>query len=319
MTTIYDHEQMFGKKYANMFLALFTIITLLSTQGVIRGAYGEASPVTCVVISNPAQSKSASNYIVTVNPPSAKVIPGSTTTFDVTVLSKDSVKDVVSLSVVGLPKGISADFDPAKGTNDFTSKLTISVDEMICPGIYTPIITAQGTNLQLADFKLEVASAGYVREAMGNKIAELENKIAALSSKTDGLESTATENQSNSFEAYMVVLLVAIIGSFMLGAFALFVLLRHSTKNSTLQTGTDVKLQEIIDLLKHFIGTSKKELDAGPAVKNESGQVTGKEQPVTEPKVGDVWYAYCQICGLRTEHGRDHEGIFCVRCGNRAS
>jgi len=282
---------------------------VLSTQVTIRNAEGEANPVTCVVITNPVEHKLASNYTVTVSPESARVLPGDTTTFDVIVRSKDNVPKVISLGIIGLPKGISAAFDPAKGTTDFASKLTVKVDEMMCAGVYAPSIVAKDTNMQLAGFKLEVAGAGSAREAMGNKITELNARI-------DDLERVIHENQSNIFAGYVAVLLVAIIGSFLLGAFALFVLLRHvKAKNSRMPESSDLKLQETIDLLKNLIETSRKL----PATKGEVEPVTRKEQQVTEPKVGDVWYAFCPICDLRTEHGRDYEGIFCSRCGNRST
>jgi len=291
-------------RYTNTFVALLVLFLFLSTQGVVRHANGEASPVTCVVITNPVESKVASNYIVTVNPSSTKVIPGSTATLDVAVMSKDNVPEVIALDITGLPDGIGAIFDPIKGTTDFVSKLTITIDEMICPGVYAPSIVARDTNMQLADFKLEVASAGSVREEMASEIAKLDAKI-------DYLEHAIREDQFNVFAGYLAVLLVAIIGSFLLGAFALFVLLRHlKAKNSVMPRGDDVKLQEIIDLLKQLVATRKQ-----PEVEH----VTEKEQRVAEPKIGDVWYAYCPICGLRTEHGRDYEGIFCARCGNRST
>ena len=308
-----DREHML-KKHANTFIALFALIVLLLSQVAIN-VYGEASPVTCVVITNPVETKPVPNYTVIVNPQNAKVIPGSTITFDVTVLSKGNITDVISLGVLGLPEGISTAFAPAKGTPSFTSKLTMSVDEMLCPGIYSPTIIAQNTNLQLAEIKLEVVSAGSVRKAMENKIAELGSRI-------DDLERTIKENQSNSFAGYISVLMVAIIGSFLLGAFALFVLLRHLTKNSKAsndaKTSSDVKLQEIIDLLKQLIET-RKQTEAKPEVRSEVRQAASKEQPAAEPKVGDIWYAHCPTCDLRTEHSRDYEGVFCTRCGNRSS
>lgn len=297
-------------KYDNALVALLALIFLLSTEGVITYVYGEASPVTCIVITNPVESKVASNYTVAVNPSSARVIPGKTATFDVAVMSKDNVPEVILLGITGLPEGISAVFDPVKGTTNFVSKLTITVDEMICPGVYAPSIVAKDTNLQLADFKLEVASAGAVREAMEDKI--------------DDLERTIREDRFDTFAGYFAILLVAIIGSFLLGAFALFVLLRHlKVKNSAVPVGNDVKLQEIIDLLKQLIETSRKQPkiihEARPEIKSEVEQVEKKEKGIAEPNVGDVWYAYCSICGLRTEHGRDYEGVFCARCGNRST
>lgn len=304
------------EKHVNLSIALFALVMILSTQVTIRNTEGEASPVTCVVITNPVEHKLASNYTVTVSPASARVLPGDTATFDVIVRSKDNVPKVISLDIVGLPKGISAAFDPAKGTTDFTSKLTIKVDEMMCAGVYVPSIVARDTNRQLADFKLEVAGAGSVREALENKITELNGRIAGLNARIDDLERTIRENQSNIFAGYVAILLVAIIGSFLLGAFALFVLLRNGkAKNSRMLESSDLKLQEIIDLLKNLIEPSRKL----PAIKGEVEPVTKKEQQVTEPKVGDVWYAFCPICGLRTEHGRDYEGIFCARCGNRST
>lgn len=304
------------KRYTSVFVALFALILFLSMQGVARYTNGEASPVTCVVITNPVEPKVVSNYTVTVNPSSAKVIPGSTATFNVAVMSKDDVPEVIVLDITGLPDGIRANFDPVKGTTDFVSKLTITIDEMICPGIYAPSIVAKDTNMQLADFKLEVAGAGSVREEMREEISELNAKI-------DDLEHVIREEQSNIFAGYLALLLVAVIGSFLLGAFALFVLLRHlRAKDSAIPTGNDVKFQAIMDLLRQLVGTRKQQEIAQTAKPSEEGRFEGiakREKDVTERGVGDVWYAYCPICALRTEHGRDYEGIFCARCGNRST
>lgn len=320
-------------------IALFAIVlsVLLPTQGVIRDANGEGSPVTCVVLTNPPVSAVASNYTVTVDPASAKVIPGDTAIFDVSVISKDKEPEAISLDVTGLPEGISAIFDPAKGTTDFESTLTITVDEMICPGVYAPSIVARDTNLQLAEFRLEVAGAGSIRQALEDEIAELNAKIDELNTKIDDFE-RKRDGQFDISGGYLAIILVAIIGSFLLAAFALFVLLRYSkSKNSPAPTpgpsppqpsaSNNGKLQEIIFLLRQLIETSRRlpQIIYEPKQETRSeGEKVVKEEPVTEepvtePKVGDVWYAYCQICGLQTEHGRDYQGEFCARCGNRST
>ena len=310
---------------------MFVLIVLLSTQGLPRHTFGVGSPVTCVVITNPDGSAIASNYTVTVNPASAKILPGTTAVFDVSVMSKDKVPEDISLDVTGLPEGISAVFDPVKGTTDFASKLTITVDEMICPGVYAPSIVARDTNLQLAEFKLEVAGVGSVREALEGEISDLNAKIDELNAKIDDLEREKSA-RSDISAGYLAVMLVAIIGSFLLGAFALFVLLRYSkARNSPVPTpvatpppaSDDGKLQEIIFLLRQLIEISRRPpqivYESKQETESEVEQVTKKEQPVTEPKVGDVWYAYCEICGLQTEHGRDYQGLFCARCGKRSA
>ena len=276
----------------------------------VKDVRGLASPVTCVAITNPVEAPVA-NYTVIINPPTAKIASGSTATFDLMIQSKDHVPEDISLSIVGLPEGITAVFDPSRGTTDFTSKLTISVDEMMCPGVYAPTIITKNKKLQLADLKLEVDNAGSVRKS-------LENKIAALSSKIDDLEQTIGKikdgQEDSSLAGFVAIVLVAVIGSFLLGAFALYVLLRNMAKISA-TSGTDAKLQSIIDLLKQLTESLGKQHNTNP-VKNTAEHVT-KEQPA-EPKEGDVWYAYCTRCGLSTEHGRDYVGVFCARCGNRS-
>ena len=309
---------------------LFVLIVLPSTQGLPRHTYGVGSPVTCVVITNPDGSAIASNYTVTVNPASAKVLPGTTAVLDVSVMSKDKVPEDISLDVTGLPEGISAVFDPEKGTTDFASKLTITVDEMICPGVYAPSIVARDTNLQLAEFKLEVAGVGSVREALEGEIADLNAQIDELTTKIDDLEREKSAEGTDISAGYLAVVLVAIIGSFLLGAFALFVLLRYSkVRNSAAPTpvatpppaSDDGKLQEIIFLLRQLIETSRSPpqiiYESKRETKKEVEQVPSKDQEV-ERKVGDVWYAYCEVCGLHTEHGRDYQGMFCARCGKRS-
>jgi hypothetical protein len=328
------------EKHVDACIVLFALAlsVLLPTQVVIREANGEGSPVTCVVLTNPSVSAVASNYTVSVDPASAKVIPGETATFGVSVMSKDKEPEIISLDVTGLPEGISAVFDPERGTTNFESKLTISVDEMICPGVYAPSIVARDTNLQLAEFKLEVAGAGSIREALEDEIAELNIKIDELNTKIDDLESKMKNGQFDISGGYLAIILVAIIGSFLLAAFALFVLLRYSkSKNSPAPTpgpsppqasaSNNGKLQEIIFLLRQLIETSRRlpQIIYEPKQKTRSeGEKVVKKEPVTEepvsePKVGDVWYAYCQICGLQTEHGRDYQGEFCARCGNRST
>jgi len=255
----------------------------------------------CVVTTNPTTKPLLPNYIVTVNPSSAKVFPGSTTTFDVAVMSKDDISDTISLGITGLPQGISAVFDPARGTTDFTSKLTISVDEMICPGVYAPSIIASDTGMQLVDLKLEVAGASSVYETLRSEI--------------DDLELAINERQANEFASYVAIVLAAIIGSFLLGAFALFLLLRHlKNKNSSVSLGNDTKLQEIINLLRQLIETSRSK-PRHEETKTEVRQE--RNEKINERQIGATWYEYCAVCGLRTEHSRDYEGEFCVRCGNR--
>ena len=348
-------REQISRKHVHTFTAILPLILLLSAHGVVD-VYGQASPVTCVVLTNPVEFELASEYAVTVNPQLATIIPGSKTTFDIVVLSTNGT-DFISVDIVGLPEGINAFCNPIKGATEFTSQLTVSLDEPISPGIYTPRVIAQNTNQQLANFKLEVAAAPYLPDAMENEIAEssskmeneiaessskmenevaelsskmeneiaelsskMENEIAELSSRSDELEITIRENQADSFEGFDVVLLLAaIIGSFALGAFALYVLLRHEVKSSTISKGDELKLQNIVELLRQSIEISRKQTEAEPQIKGGLEQIARKDHPAAEPKVGDVWYAYCPKCNLRTEHGRDYEGIFCARCGNRSS
>jgi len=320
----------------DVYVALFALAlaVLLSTQVVIRDANGEGSPVTCVVLTNPPVSAVASNFTVTVDPASAKVIPGDTATFDVSVMSKDKEPEAISLNVTGLPDGISAIFDPPNGTTDFESTLTITVDEMICPGVYAPSIVARDINVQLAEFRLEVAGAGSIREALEDEIAALNAKIDEFNTKIDDFE-RKRDGQFDISGGYLAITLVAIIGSFLLAAFALFVLLRYlkstnspapATMPATMPAPTpsnnNGKLQEIVFLLRQLIESMRRPpqiiYEPKPETKGEVEKPTKKE-PATEAKVGDVWYAYCQICGLQTEHGRDYQGEFCARCGNRSA
>ncbi len=326
-------REQISRKHVHTFTAILPLILLLSAHGVVD-VYGQASPVTCVVLTNPVEFELALEYAVTVNPQLATIIPGSKTTFDIVVLSRNET-DFISVDIVGLPDGINAFCNPIKGATEFTSQLTVSLDEPISPGIYTPRVIVQNTNQQLANFKLEVAATPYLPDAMENEVAEssskmeneiaessskMENEIAELSSKSDELEITIRENQADSFEGYDVVLLLAaIIGSFALGAFALYVLLRHEVKSSTISKGDELKLQNIVELLRQSIEISRKQTEAEPQIKGGLEQIARKDHPAAEPKVVDVWYAYCPKCNLRTEHGRDYEGIFCARCGNRSS
>ncbi len=319
------------EKHVDVYIALFalTLVVLLPTL-VIRDANGEGSPVTCVVLTNPPVSAVASNYTVTVDPASAKVIPGDSTTFDVSVISKDKAPEVISLDVTGLPEGISAVFDPPKGTTNFESILTITVDEMICPGVYAPSIVARDTNLQLAEFRLEVAGAGSIRQALEDEIAELNAKIDELNTKIDDFE-RKRDGQFDISGGYLAIILVTIIGSFLLAAFALFVLLRYSklrnsltptTMPTTAPSNNNGKLQEIVFLLRQLIETSRRLPQIIYEPKSETRSEVerpAKKETTVEAKVGDVWYAYCKICGLQTEHGRDYQGEFCARCGNRSA
>jgi hypothetical protein len=318
-------------KRVDVYVVLFALAlaVLLPTQVVIKDVNAEGSPVTCVVLTNPTVSTVASNYTVTVDPASAKVIPGDTATFEVSVMSKDRTPEVISLDVTGLPDGISAIFDPPKGTTDFESTLTITVDEMICPGVYAPSIVARDTNLQLAEFRLEVAGAGSIRQALEDEIAELNAKIDELNTKIHDFE-RKRDGQFDISGVYLATTLVAIIGSFLLAAFTLFVLLRYlKSKNSPAPatipapapSNNNGKLQEIVFLLRQLIETSRKlpQIISEPKLETREVEKPLKKEPATEAKVGDVWYAYCQICGLQTEHGRDYQGEFCARCGNRST
>jgi hypothetical protein len=315
-------------------LVLAMVIVMLLPPVMAANVRGEGSPVTCVVINNPPLPKVPSNYTVTVNPQSAKVIPGENAVFDVYVMSVNKVPADISLDITGLPDSITAVFDPASGRTDFASKLTLYVNEMICPGVYAPSIVAKDTNLQLAEFKLEIAGVGAVRETLEERMDELQGRLDALHDKLDELEDKINHEEGNDrydvSAGYFAVLIISIIGSFLLGGFALFVLMRHVKKSkdnshviATSPPSSDAKLQDVIELLKQLIDISRerfREEKVRHEVKSEGREEkTGTAKETTEPKVGDVWYAYCPVCGLRTEHGKDYDGSFCARCGNRSS
>jgi len=93
------------------------------------------------------------------SPPSATIVPGSATSFSVSVFSEDGFTDPVALSIVGLPSGVSAAFQPPAVSPGGTSILTVAASSTV--GEQAIPIAVRGT------------SGTLVREANGSVEVEI--------------------------------------------------------------------------------------------------------------------------------------------------
>jgi len=86
----------------------------------------------------------AGDFSISISPENVRVRQGESANVTVRVLPVQGFSQAVSLSISGLPGGVTASFSPQSGTPPFTSTLTISVGPTAEPGTYSLTITATG-------------------------------------------------------------------------------------------------------------------------------------------------------------------------------
>ncbi|HEY3717863.1 MAG TPA: S8 family serine peptidase [Jatrophihabitantaceae bacterium] len=86
---------------------------------------------------------STPDYTVTVSPPSATVVPGGSTSYDVAVSGVNGFAGDVALAVGGIPANASAAISPAVVSGGSgTAQLSVTTNASIAPGSYPLTITA---------------------------------------------------------------------------------------------------------------------------------------------------------------------------------
>ena len=94
-----------------------------------------------------ATSTSTNDFSLLVNPTSSSVVQGSSTSATVFTSIVSGSTQTVSLSVAGLPKGVSASFIPSSLQSGSSSTLTFTVANRTRSGTYTVTITGTGTSM----------------------------------------------------------------------------------------------------------------------------------------------------------------------------
>ncbi len=101
------------------------------------------------------------DFKISVSPRTQAVAAGGTTFYEVTVTSINGFSDVVTLSVSGVPDGVSGSFNPNPLVPTETSILTIPTSAVILQGQYSLLITgASGANLHSVEAMLNVTAPG---------------------------------------------------------------------------------------------------------------------------------------------------------------
>ncbi len=83
------------------------------------------------------------DFLIALNPSSLSVAQGGTATVQVAISAVGGFDEPVSLTISGLPAGISATFNPSAVRPDQQSQLTLQVDPQVASASYT--LTVQGT------------------------------------------------------------------------------------------------------------------------------------------------------------------------------
>jgi hypothetical protein len=87
------------------------------------------------------RSVTVADFSVSATPASQTVMPGSSTSYSVTVAPQNGFTGTVGLSATGLPSGAGASFSPATVAGSGTSTLTIATNGTLPPGNYPFVIT----------------------------------------------------------------------------------------------------------------------------------------------------------------------------------
>lgn len=100
------------------------------------------------------------DFSVSASPSTQKVTAGESTSYVLVVSLVNGPSQSVSLSLAGLPSGVTHSFNPPASNPTFQSTLTISTTKSAPPGTYTITLTASGGGLtRIATLSLEVEAA----------------------------------------------------------------------------------------------------------------------------------------------------------------
>jgi len=153
-----------GMTWTSTQTGALTIVTSPSTPTgtytitVIGSALGVTHQTSALLTVNPRAPPF--DFSVSVSPTSQAVSMGDKTTYSVTVNLVSGSASPVSLSLSGLPGGISYSFSPQSGTPTFGSTLTIDASAAQSTGSYALTVTAMGGGLsKTASMTLNVNEA----------------------------------------------------------------------------------------------------------------------------------------------------------------
>ena len=100
------------------------------------------------------------DFGISASPYKRTIAQGESATYDITVSLTSGVSQLVSLSVIGLPSGTSASFEPNSGYPPFNSKLTVKTSSSTSTGTYKLKIKGTGGGKEHStDVELEVIHA----------------------------------------------------------------------------------------------------------------------------------------------------------------
>ena len=128
-----------------------TTLGVITTTATPAGTYplvitGTSGPVVHSVNVTLVVS-SAGDFTISITPTSRTIARGSSTTYSVTVASTPGFSGTVTLSVAGLPKFVTASFNPAGVAQSGTSVLTVTRKKQTKNGTSTLTITGTGGSL----------------------------------------------------------------------------------------------------------------------------------------------------------------------------
>jgi len=89
---------------------------------------------------------SVGDFSISASPASATVTRGANATYTVTIGAGTGFTGTVSLSASGLPRFVTARFNPTSVVNAGTSVLTLDTKKQVAPGSYVVIVTGTSGN-----------------------------------------------------------------------------------------------------------------------------------------------------------------------------
>jgi hypothetical protein len=159
------------------------------------GAKTHTVPITLTVSQSP-------DFRVEVSPPSQTVVQGQTGSFSVHVAGLNGFNSQVSLSVGGLPSGVSGVFSVPSSSPDYSSTLTITVPGNAPTGSFTLTITGSGGGIS------RVANAILVVNQAQTTVQITPTATVQTSTTTSGGSSDLLQQNGLLIIAALVVLVV---------------------------------------------------------------------------------------------------------------
>jgi ice-binding like protein len=132
----------------------------LDTNVITRPTCTLPPPITTTTPPTTTTTVAASDFAISVQPPSASVTPGSSTTPTVQTTVTSGSAGTVTLSATGLPPGATVSFQPPSVIAGHPTIVTISTTASTPPGRYPITITGtEGSRTHTTTFVLTVTAA----------------------------------------------------------------------------------------------------------------------------------------------------------------